>query len=74
MRFYHIKGGMAVNKKSLILGIISLVVALVLYLLGLNVYKDVISGVNINIYATWFFILLGGLLILRFFLSRRSTD
>jgi len=63
-----------VNKKSLILGIISLVVALVLYLLGLNVYKDVISGVNINIYATWFFILLGGLLILRFFLSRRSTD
>jgi len=61
------------NKTPLILGIISLVVALVLYLLNLNVYEDVISGVKVSIYATWFFVLLGGLLILRFFLSRRSA-
>lgn len=62
------------NKKSLIWGIIFLVVALVLYLMDLNVYENVVSGVNISIYATWFFILLGGLLILRSFLSRRSAQ
>ena len=61
------------NKKSLIWGIISLVVALVLYLLDLSVYENVVSGVNVSIYATWFFVLLGGLLILRSFLSRRSA-
>jgi len=61
------------NKTPLILGITSLVVALVLYLLDLNVYQDVISGVKVSIYATAFFVLLGGLLILRFFLSRRSA-
>ncbi len=61
------------NKTPLILGIISLVVALVLYLLNLNVYEDVVSGVKVSIYATWFFVLLGGLLILRSFLSRRSA-
>jgi hypothetical protein len=67
------KGGMTMNKTSLIFGIISLVAALVLYLLDLNAYEGVVSGVNVTIYATWFFVLLGGLLILRFFLSHRSA-
>lgn len=61
------------NKTPFILGIISLVVALVLYLLNLNVYEDIVSGVKVSIYATWFFVLLGGLLIVRSFLSRRSA-
>jgi len=61
------------NKTSLVLGISSLVVALVLYLLDLNAYEGMVGGVNVNIYATWFFVLLGGLLIVRSFFNRRSA-
>lgn len=61
------------NKTKFGLGIISLVVGIVFYLLDLDVYQDVIGGVNINIYATWFFVLLGGLLILWSFLRQPAS-
>jgi hypothetical protein len=65
---------MAMNKISLIMGIHSLGVALILFLLELNVYKGVLGSINVSIYATWFFVLLGGLLILRSFFNRRPAQ
>ena len=61
------------KKRTLILGISSLVVALVLFLLNQNVYEDVILGVRVTVYATWFFVLLGGLLIVRAFVGLRTA-
>jgi len=61
------------NKTKFGLGIISLVVGMAFYLLDLDVYQDVIGGVHINIYATWFFVLLGGLLILWSFLRQPAS-
>ena len=62
------------NKTSLILGFLSLVVAIVLHLLGLGVYQGAIGSLHINIYATWFFALLGGLLIIVSFVNRRAVS
>jgi hypothetical protein len=61
------------NKKVLVLGILSLIVALALYLLDLGANQGIVYGVQVNIYATWFFVLLGGLLIFRSFFSYRSV-
>lgn len=61
------------NKTKFGLGVISLVVGLVLYFLDLDIYQNMIQGVHVNIYATWFFVLLGGLLILWSFIRQPAS-
>lgn len=60
------------NKTNLVTGIISLVIAIVLFVLGANTYGYEIGGMTINLYPSAFFTLVAAVQIFRAFVPKRS--
>ena len=61
------------SKNQLIAGIVSLGVALVLFLLNINNYAFLAGSVHVSIYPAAFFALVGIVLIIRALMQRRTT-
>lgn len=60
------------NKTNLVTGIISLVIAIVLFLLGANAYGYEVGNRTINLYPSAFFALVAAVQIFRAFVPKRS--
>ena len=60
------------NKNHLATGIISLVIAIVLFAFGANAYGYEVGNTTVRLYPSAFFILLAAVQILRAFLPKRS--
>jgi hypothetical protein len=60
------------NKTNLVTGIISLVIAIVLFALGINAYGYEIGTTTVHLYPSAFFLLVAAVQILRAFVPKRS--
>jgi hypothetical protein len=60
------------NKINLITGIISLVIAIVLFVFGANAYGYEIGRMTVHLYPSAFFLLVAAVQILRAFVPKRS--
>lgn len=60
------------NKTNLVTGIISLVIAIVLFAFSVNAYGYEIGGITVHLYPSAFFLLVAAVQILRAFVPKRS--
>ncbi len=60
------------NKANLVTGIISLVIAIALFVFGVNAYGVEMGTTTINLYPSAFFALIGVVQVFRAFVYKRS--
>jgi hypothetical protein len=60
------------NKTNLVTGIISLVIAVVLFAFGINAYGYELGNTTVRLYPSAFFALAAAIQILRAFVPKRS--
>lgn len=62
------------KKANLVLGIISLAVAIVLFFLGINTYGFEMGNTTVRLYPSAFFALLAAVLVFRYLVPKRSKS
>ena len=60
------------NKTNLVTGIISFIIAILLYVFGANAYGVEMGNTTINLYPSAFFALIGVVQVFRAFVYKRS--
>ncbi len=60
------------NKTNLVTGIISLAIAILLFVFGVNAYGYEIRGMTVHLYPSAFFTLVAAVQIFRAFIYKRS--